>query len=269
MKASPQARSLQLVLWLFGSVLLAFILVPLLGLAVKQSPANIRHVLGMPDARAAIVLTLEAALSASAVAMLFGAPLAYLLSRGRFPGRRVLEAIVDMPLAIPHTVVGIALLEVFGRQGVLGKPALEWFGISFWSTFPGVLIAMLFVSLPYTVSSAKIGFDAIDPRLEKVARTLGAGPWRVFAKVTLPLVWPALMTGFTLTFARSISEFGAVVILAYYPETAPVKIYELFLQNGMGDSGALALIVLVISLLLFVLFRHFLFGRGPRSSYGR
>ncbi|MGN6389603.1 MAG: ABC transporter permease [Burkholderiaceae bacterium] len=269
MSAPAQSKTLGLALWLCGGALLAFVIVPLLGLASLQSAAGVRRVLAMPDVRAAILLTLEAALTTAALALLFGAPLAYLLSRGRFPGRRLAEAVVDIPLTVPHTVAGIALLSVLGREGVIGKPALDWFGISFWGSFAGVVAAMLFVSLPYTVNSARIGFDAIDPGLEKVARTLGAGPWRVFAKVTLPLAWRSLMTGVTLTFARSVSEFGAVVILAYYPETAPVKIYDLFLQQGMGDSGAMALVMLVISLLLFLLCRHVLFGGSVRAEAAR
>lgn len=269
MKSSIGARSLLLALWLFGSLLLAFIIVPLLGLGVTQTPGSLQHVLSMPDVRAAIWLSIAAAFVTALLAILFGAPLAYVLSRGAFPGRSVLEAIVDIPLTVPHTVVGIALLIVFGRRGLLGGPIESAFGISFWSTFAGVVISMLFVSAPYAINAAKIGFDAIDPRIEKVARTLGAGPWRVFVQVTLPLVWRSLMTGFTLSFARSISEFGAVAILAYYPMTAPVKIYDLFLQFGLTDSAAMSLAVLLLSLFLFILFRYFLFGRTTRPGMGR
>lgn len=269
MKSRFGASSLLLALWLVGSLLLAFIILPLLGLGMTQAPGSLQRVLAMADVRAAIWLSIAAALVTALLAMVLGAPLAYVLSRGTFPGRSVLEAIVDIPLTIPHTVAGIALLIVFGRRGLLGAPLLDTFGISFWSTFAGVVVAMLFVSAPYAVNAAKIGFDAIDPRIEKVARTLGAGPWRVFVQVTLPLVWRSLMTGFTLSFARSISEFGSVAILAYYPMTAPVKIYDLFLQFGLTDSAAMSLIVLLLSLLLFIVFRYFLFGRPVRPGMER
>jgi len=115
---------------------------------------------------------------------------------------------------------------------------------------------MLFVAAPYTVNAAQIGFEAVDPRLEKVARTLGMGPWHVLLRVTLPLAWRSIVIGLTLTYARAISEFAAVAILAYYPMTAPVKIYELFLQFGLDESSAMALLLLVVSLALFILFRH-------------
>jgi ABC-type Fe3+ transport system permease subunit len=119
----------------------------------------------------------------------------------------------------------------------------------------GVVAGMLFVSAPYAVNAAQIGFEAVDPRLEKLARTLGMGPWGILIYVTLPLAWRSIMTGLTLTYARAISEFAPVAILAYYPMTAPVKIYELFLQNGLDESSAMALLLLVVSLALFILFR--------------
>jgi molybdate/tungstate transport system permease protein len=115
---------------------------------------------------------------------------------------------------------------------------------------------MLFVSAPYAVNAARIGFEAIDPRLEKVARTLGMGPWAVLLHVTLPLASRSIMTGLTLTYARAISEFAAVAILAYYPMTAPVKIYQMFLEFGIDTAAAMALLLLVVSLALFILFRN-------------
>ena len=114
---------------------------------------------------------------------------------------------------------------------------------------------MLFVSAPYTVNAARIGFEAVDPRLEKIARTLGLGPWRTFLRITLPLARRSIMTGVTLTYARSISEFGAVIILVYYPMTAPVKIYELFLRFGLDQAAGAAVLLLIVSLALFVLLR--------------
>jgi molybdate/tungstate transport system permease protein len=166
-------------------------------------------------------------------------------------------------------VAGIALLIVFGRQGVIGGPAGEFLDLHFWGTLAGVVAAMLFVSAPYAVNAAKIGFEAVDPRLEKVARTLGIGPWGVLMHVTLPLAWRGIMTGLTLTYARAISEFAAVAILAYYPMTAPVKIYELFLESGLDESAAMALLLLIVSLALFILFRGIARRRAPMAGGGR
>lgn len=258
-----------LLLWFLGSLLLGFILLPILKLGAAGAPESLVRVAGMAEMRQALWLSFLAAFIATCLAGLTGVPLAYVLSRSRFRGRNLVAAVVDMPLAIPHTVAGIALLMVFGRQGPLGAPAEALLGLKFWGTIAGVVVAMLFVSAPYTVNAARLGFEALDPRLEKVARTLGMGPWQALFQITLPLSWRSIMTGLTLTYARSISEFGAVVILVYYPMTAPVEIYELFLRFGLEDAAAAAVLLLVCSLALFILLRHFAYRRGTALVGGR
>src|SRR5487761_2728796 len=254
--------TLFLAFWLLGSLVLAFIVVPLLSLVAAPGLTGLLRAAAMPDVRAAIALSLFAAA--------FGVPLAYVLARSAFSGKGVVEAVVDLPLTVPHTVAGIALLLAFGREGVLGEPAAAWFGLRFWGTFAGIVVAMLFVSLPYAVNAARIGFEeAIDPHLEKVARTLGAGPWRVFTRIALPLAWRGVMADVTLTFARAISEFAAVALLAYYPMTAPIKVYELFLRFGLDDATGAAVLFLGIVLLLFVALRQFAYGRGGSRGFGR
>lgn len=266
--APSQPSGLYLACWFLGSVLLAFLIVPLIALALTQSGTSLAGVARMTDVRAAIELSLEAAFLSAALATLVGVPLAYVLARTAFIGKGVIAALIDLPLAVPHTVAGIALLMVFGRQGVLGEPLQAFVGLKFWGTIAGVVIAMLFVSAPYTVNAARIGFEAVDPRLEKIARTLGLGPWRTFLRVTLPLARRSIMTGVTLTYARSISEFGAVIILVYYPMTAPVKIYELFLRFGLEQSAAAAVLLLIVSLSLFVVLRA-LAQRGGQPQESR
>jgi len=268
-KSPARPTGVVLVFWFIGSLLLAFILVPLIGLATVQSTGNLALVAAMPDVRLAIWLSLLAAFLTACWSALLGIPLAYVLARSEFRGKEIVTAIVDLPLAVPHTVAGIALLIVFGRQGLIGGPAGQVFGLQFWGTLAGVVVGMLFVSVPYTVNAAQIGFEAVDPRLEKVARTLGMGPWDVLLHVTLPLAWRSIMTGLTLTYARGISEFAAVAILAYYPMTAPVKIYELFLQSGLDESSGMALLLLVVCLALFILFRHIARRRTVVMGVGR
>ncbi len=263
-----RAHGTFLVSWLLGGILLAFILLPLFDLAANQTAAGLARVAASKDALAAIALSLEGAVLAALFAALFGVPLAYVLARVSFPGKTVVSAVVDIPLAVPHTVAGIALLFVFGRQGLVGAPAGA-LGIRFWGTLAGIVVAMLFVSVPYTVNAARIGFEAVDPRLEQVARTLGLGPWRTLRRVTLPLAWRSIMTGITLTFARAIAEFGAVVILAYYPMTAPVKIYELFIRFGLDEATGMALILLVVALVLFIALRTLAYGRSHAAGVGR
>jgi molybdate/tungstate transport system permease protein len=268
-RGSPaRAYGVFLVSWLLGGILLAFILLPLFDLAAHQSGADLARLAGSLDALSAIGLSVEGAVLAALSAAVFGVPLAYVLARVSFPGKTVVSAVVDVPLAVPHTVAGIALLFVFGRQGLVGAPAGA-LGIRFWGTLAGIVVAMLFVSVPYTVNAARLGFEAVDPRLEQVARTLGLGPWSTLRRVTLPLAWRSIMTGITLTFARAIAEFGAVVILVYYPMTAPVKIYELFIRFGLEDATGMALLMLVVALLLFILLRALAYGRGHSPGAGR
>lgn len=268
-RSPAHSPSLVLVFWLFASLLLGFILLPLLRLAASQTAGSLARVAAMADVRLAIRLSLEGAFLAALLSALFGVPLAYLLARARFPGRTVVAAVVDLPLAVPHTVAGIALLFVLGRQGIIGAPLDALIGLRFWGTLAGIVAAMLFVAIPYTVNAARIGFEAVDPRLEMTARTLGLGPWRVLRHVSLPLAWRSIMTGLTLTYARAISEFGAVVILVYYPMTAPVKIYELYLRFGLDDAAGMSVLLLAISLGLFILLRALAFGRGAPPGQGR
>lgn len=261
-------HSVLLVSWFIGSILVAFLVAPLLGLAAMQRAGELVRVAGMPEVREAIGVSVIAASLTTGLAALFGVPLAYSLARTEFPGKYILAGLIDLPLAVPHTVAGIALLYVFGRQGVVGAPA-GLIGLRFWGTLAGVVAAMLFVAVPYAINAARIGFEAVDPRLERVARTLGLGPWRVFRRVALPLARRTVATGLTLTFARAISEFAAVAILAYYPMTAPVKIYELFLRFGLDDAAAMAALMLAVSLGLFVLFRWLAGGRAGLLAAGR
>ncbi|HUZ75877.1 MAG TPA: ABC transporter permease [Stellaceae bacterium] len=263
---APAAALLRLVFWLLGMVLLAVVALPLLRLALAPSIANLVAAARDVEVRDALWLSLEGAALAALVAMVLGVPLAYLLARGRFRGRGFIAAVVDLPLSVPHTVSGIALLMVFGRRGIIGAPAEAYLGLRFWATLAGIVVAMVFVAAPYMVSAARIAFAAVDPRLEMVARSLGLGPWRVFFRVTLPLAWHGIATGFTLTFARAISEFAAVAMLVYYPMTAPVKIYELFLRFGLDEAAAAAVLLLAVTLALFLVFRHFAYGEAAAGG---
>jgi len=261
--APSRPSALYLVCWFLGSILFAFLVIPLVALTLSQSWGSFAEVARMADVREAVLLSLEGAFLSASLAALIGVPLAYGLARTTFPGKTAVAALIDLPLAVPHTVAGIALLIAFGRQGVLGAPLQALVGLKFWGTIAGIVVAMLFVSAPYTVNAARIGFEAVDPRLEKVARTLGLGPWRTFWRITLPLARRSIMTGVTLTYARSISEFGAVVILVYYPMTAPVKIYELFLRFGLDQAASAAVLLLLVSLALFLLLRALAQDSGP------
>jgi molybdate/tungstate transport system permease protein len=252
-------------LWIPAGLLLSFILLPLLRMTAAQSWQSLALVGGMADVRAAIRLSVGCATLAAVLAALLGIPLAYLMAHRSGWAIRVIEAMVDLPLAVPHTVAGVALLFTFGRTGLAGR-LLAPLGLSFWGTSAGIVLAMLFVSVPFMVNAARLGFSAVDVRLEKVARTLGARPLEVFCRIDLPLAWRGILTGVILTYARSISEVGAVIVLSYYPMTAPIKIYDLYLQTGLRDSSAMAVLLLAVTLSSFLVFRAFINVSGHISD---
>jgi molybdate/tungstate transport system permease protein len=248
---------------LLGSLLVAFIAWPLLRTVTGSQPAIVWETLLEPEVRSAVLLTFYSSAVATVIALVTGVPLAYLLARTTFPGKRLVEGIVDVPIVVPHSAAGIALLMVFGRRSLLGR-ALGHVGLTFVSAAPGIVIAMLFVSLSFLVDSAREGFEAVDPRLERVARTLGASPWQAFWRVSLPLAWRSILSGMVLMWARGLSEFGAVVILAYHPMIAPVLLFERFQSFGLDYAQPVAAIIIVICLLAFVALRFIAEGKEER-----
>ncbi len=244
----------QWLMWGLGGLLLAFILLPLVRLATTSSVSSLTRAAETAAIRDAILLSLQDAAITAVVATVVGVPLAYVLARRRFRGRNLLQAVVDLPLAVPHTVAGIALLFVFGRTGWIGGPASH-IGISFYGSQWGIVAAMLFVSAPFAVNSARVAFESIDQNLERAARSLGASPRYSFRHVSLPLGARGVVSGAVLVYARSISEFGAVIIIAFYPVTAPVEVYNLFLQSGLTESASAAVLLLFVSLATFLVLR--------------
>lgn len=237
-----------------GALLVLFVAVPLARTVTASSPSLLWQTLLDPEARAAISLTLYASFIATLLAFICGVPLAYLLARVDFPGKGVVEGIVDLPVVVPHSAAGIALLMVFGRQAPLGQ-AFSLLGLRFVSAVPGIVVAMLFVSLSFLVNGAREGFEAVDPRLERVARTLGASPWGAFWRVSFPLAWRGILSGAMMMWARGLSEFGAVVILAYHPMVAPVLLYERFESFGLAYAQPVAALMILICLVAFAALR--------------
>ena len=208
-----------------------------------------------------IFLTYYAALISTLIAIIFGTPLAYILSRYDFQGKSIVEGIVDVPVVIPHTVAGIALLAVFGSNGLIGS----FSPIKFVDALPGIVVAMLFVSIPIYLNTAKEGFASVNLRLEQVARTLGASPAKVFFTISLPLVIRHIAAGAIMAWARAISEFGAVVVIAYYPMVAPTLIYERFLSTGLSAARPIAVILILLSLAVFVILRILLWNKKEQE----
>ena len=244
-----------------GAGVVLFLVAPIVKMMLAGSYEGLGEALASSEVRNSIILTMLCALLATAAGLVLGVPFAYLLARRTFFGKRIVEAIVDVPVVIPHPVVGIALLLVFGRQ-FFGGQFFNRFGITVVGGIAGIVLAMLFVSVPLLINAARDGFQRVDPRLESVARTLGYGPLRAFTTVSLPLSWRALLSGAIMMWARAISEFGSIVIITYNPKVASVLIYDRFTSYGLTYALPVAIVLVLICLLAFALLR----GVNTRSD---
>lgn len=239
---------------LMGFFILVFIILPLVTMIGTTSPRSLIETMKDKEVISAIWLSVHTAGLATLIAFIFGVPLAYILARYKFWGKSVIEGMIDIPIVIPHTVAGIALLSVFGQRFLLGRP-LSFLGIKFVGAIPGIIVAMLFVSAPFLIDAAKEGFASVNPRLERVARTLGASRFRVFWQVAFPLASKNILSGAIMTWARAVSEFGAVLILVYHPMIAPVLIYERFETYGLSYSRPVAVLLVLVCLSVFIALR--------------
>jgi molybdate transport system permease protein len=192
-------------------------------------------------------------------AVVFGTPVAYLLARGSFPGKAIADLLVDLPVVLPPTVAGVALLVTFGRRGILGG-RLEGAGIELAFTTAAVVMAQLFVSAPFYIRAAKAGFESVSREYEGVAATLGASPLEIFRRVTLPLAWPSVVAGAILCWARALSELGATLVFAgNFPgrtQTIPLAIIGVFDAGKTIDLAiALAVVLVAAAAVLLALLR--------------
>jgi molybdate/tungstate transport system permease protein len=237
-----------------SAFLVLFIVGPLLRLLLLATPQSLGEAFRDAELRDSIVLTVVTASVATLVGALLGVPLAYLLARRAFPGRRIVQGLIDLPVVIPHPVAGIALLLFLGRRSEVGG-ALAGLGLEFVSHIPGIIVAMLFVSAPILVSGAREAFRSVDPQLERVARTLGDTGWGAFRRVTLPLAGRGILAASILAWARSVSEFGSIVILTYNPKVASIFIYDRFTAFGLPAAIPAAVVLLLVALTVFVVVR--------------
>ena len=206
------------------------------------------------DVQRAIWLSVYTSSLAALISFLLGTPLAFILARRNFRGKRLVESIIDLPIMIPHPIVGIAILSISGRNHWLGQHLFD-LGVRIMGSVTGIVVVLTFVGLPFYVNSVKTGFEGIPDRLEKVSRSLGATMTATFMRVTLPLAWRSMLVGMIMCMARAISEFGAIVIVAYHPMTAPVMIYERFTAYGLDYSQPVAVWLILVCLALFLVLR--------------
>jgi len=239
------------------AIALAFLLLPLAAVFFAVPPAQALRDLASPAAATALALSFRTSSVAVIVTALFGMPLAYWLSRGRFAGKRVLEAAVQMPIVVPPAVAGVGLLLVFGRRGMLG-PTLAALHASVAFSTAAVVMAQAFVAGPFFIAAARQAFDAVDPDLIAVSRTLGASALRTFARVELPLAAPGLFAGAALCWARALGEFGATMLFAGnlpgVTQTLPLAIYTA-LDSGLDVAVAMSALLLFAAFALLLLIR--------------
>jgi molybdate/tungstate transport system permease protein len=237
-----------------GGLLLLFILLPLFSILLGTTPRTLWLAVIDAEVLHSIILTFSAAAIATLLAIVTGVPLAFLLARRKFSGKHLVEALVNLPIVIPHTAAGVALLLVFGRRGLLGQ-WLTPLGVTFTDNFSGIVVAMLFVSLPFLVNLSRESFALVDEELELVALIDGASPWQAFWHVSLPQAWRGVMAGALMMWARGISEFGAVVILAYHPKIVPVLVFERFEGFGLAAAQPVAALLVLVALATFIFLR--------------
>jgi molybdate/tungstate transport system permease protein len=247
-------QPIQLVFIFLGGLILLFIVAPLAGMILKTTPLSLFETAREPEVRQSIWLTLGTSVCGTVFFAIAAIPLAYLLARKDFPLKKVVTGIIDLPIVIPHSAAGIAILGLITRDSLLGKLGSD-FGLNFVGNPVGISIAMAFVSIPFLINAARDGFEGVPVRLEKAALTLGASPARVFFTISMPLAWRNIVSGLILMFARGMSEFGAVIVVAYHPMVTSVLIYERFGSFGLKYARPVAVLFILIALAVFILFR--------------
>lgn len=237
---------------------LAFLVLPLVALLIRAPWSAMPDLLGSPAVWQALRLSLICATAATAVSVVLGVPLAWVLARVEFPGRGLVRALVTLPLVLPPVVGGVALLMALGRNGVAGRWLDSWFGLTLPFTTTGVVVAEAFVAMPFLVISVEGTLRAANARYEEAARTLGASRFTAFRRVTLPLVAPGVAAGAVLAWARALGEFGATITFAgNFPgrtRTMPLAVY-LALHSDPEAAIALSLVLLAVSVAVLAALR--------------
>jgi molybdate/tungstate transport system permease protein len=238
-----------------GLIMMLFIVIPIFG-SVASSAPGLPTALTNQTAIKAILTSFYCALLATIFMFALGIPFAYLFAKYEFPGKKIMDSLIDLPILIPHNAAGTALLLVLTPASPIGS-FFNSIGIRFQESIFGIVVAMAFVSSPFMIRSAQEAFASINPAMEQTARSLGATNFKAFANVTFPLALKGILTGCMLTWARAVSEFGAVVMLAYFPFTAPTYLNDLWNGGQGGLSAVLPVtgLLILLSVVILVVFR--------------
>jgi len=264
---SPTRERLPWPALLLAVVAISLFALPFIGLLWRAPWGSLGDVLSGSTVRTALGLSIQTSLASTVLAVLFGVPLAWLLARVAFPGRRLVRALTTLSMVLPPVVAGVALFASFGRNGLFGGLLDDWFGIRLPFTTAGVVLAQTFVSMPFLVLTVEAALRQLHPGIEDAARTLGASRWYVFSRVTLPTIRPALAAGAVLAWARALGEFGATITFAgNFPgetQTLPLATY-LALETDPDEAIMLALVLIAVSFAVLVGLRERWLG-GLRS----
>ena len=243
----------------------AYLFLPLVGLLVRAPWSTLGQRLTEPGALTALRLSVVTASITTAVCLVLGVPVAFVLARTRFPGQRLVRALVTLPLVLPPVVGGVALFTAFGRTGVVGMWLDRWFGIQLPFTTAAVVMSQTFVALPFLVIAVEGALRSTDTRFEEAAATLGASRWTAFRRITLPLVGPGVAAGSVLCWARALGEFGATITFAGNlpgtTQTMPIQVY-LTLQNDPDGAILLSLILVAVCIIVLISLRGRWIGAG-------
>jgi molybdate transport system permease protein len=259
-RREPAASMPRALLWLAVIAVVVFLVVPLAAIFIRAWPHGaFEKALRDPVVREALKLSLITTGISLAIIIFFGTPVAYVLARYSFRGHDALDTLIDLPIVLPPAVTGVALLMAFGRRGIFGPFLEDTFGVTLPFTTAAVVIAQVFVALPFFVRSAKAGFESVDRDIEEAAR-LDGSPLRVFGGVTFPLALPALVGGAVMAWARALGEFGATIMFAGNfqgrTQTMPLAIYQT-LETGKLDAAlALAGVLVVVSFAVLILVKR-------------
>ncbi|MCF8296723.1 MAG: ABC transporter permease [Saprospiraceae bacterium] len=256
-------RSFDIIILILGGLVLLFIISPLLSMFLATTPNQLFETSKDTEVQNSIWLSLKVSFLATLFFAIGAIPLSYFLARTNFKLKGIVNGIIDLPIIIPHSAAGIAVLGFISRDTVLGKLASS-VGLDFVGHPIGIALAMAFVSIPFLINAARDGFENVPVKLEKTALNLGASPIRVFFTISLPLAWKNILSGLIMMFARGLSEFGAVIIVAYHPMVTPVLIYERFGAFGLNYARPVSVVFIVVCLIFFILLR--LFAKEKKSK---
>jgi molybdate transport system permease protein len=260
-----RGRSVPWLAVLLALVAVAFIVLPLAGLIRQVAWSGLWDDLRSPEATDALRLSIVSSVWATALAVVFGVPLAWVLARVTFPGRALVRAVVLLPMVIPPVVGGVGLFYAFGREGLVGQVLYDWFGIQLVFTTAAVVMAEAFVAMPFLVITVEAALRSMDRRYEDAAATLGAGRLTVFRRVTVPLILPGLIAGAALAWARALGEFGATITFAGNIQgrtrTMPLAVYLLF-ESDPDVAIGLSIVLLAVCVAVLTLLRDRWLGVG-------